>query len=81
MGGTRIAYNPLDPDATKPANAEPSKPAEAPTSSDNGRLAMEDDPPAAPMRGSQGVKHNLPSLDIETMIAEVDSTSKTTRTR
>lgn len=80
--GTRIAYNPLDPDTTRPPDFKPSKPIETPTASDNdnGRIAMEDTPDA-PMRGSQGVKHNLPSLDIETMIAEVESTSKSTRRR
>ncbi len=81
MEGTQIAYNPLDPDGTRPESFEPKTPSEPPTSSEDGRIAMDDDAPTAPVRGSQGVKHNLPSLDIETMIAEVESTQKSTRTR
>jgi hypothetical protein len=82
LEGTQVAYNPLDPDGTKPADAEPAKPAEPPTASDAGTLVVDDDPPAAPTRGGGGgVKHNLPPLDVETMIAAAESSSKSSRSK
>jgi hypothetical protein len=75
LEGTQVAYNPLDPDETRPADVGPSKPVETPQSRDAGTLVVEDAPPAAPTRGGGGVKHNLPPLDVETMIAKADSAS------